>query len=215
MAMESSNTIIAAFTEEQVSRLTGVSQRQLRYWAGDDFFIPSIKVDDVGPASVRLYSFRDLVCLKVISSIRNDSGVPMSELRITKKRLSHLGADMWAKTTLYILGKRVVFDNPETGEKEEAGSGQGVLPKISLQVVTGQMENSVRRMRQRDSEAVGKIVQKRGVAQNQPVIAGTKIPVRSIQAFAKAGYSMVDINKQYPSITELDIEAAIKYKEVA
>ena len=212
--MESSNTIIAAFTEEQVSRLTGVSQRQLRYWAGDDFFIPSIKVDDVGLASVRLYSFRDLVCLKVISWIRNVSRVPLSELRITKKRLSHLGADMWAKTTLYVLGKRVVFDNPETGEREEVGSGQGVF-RIPLQVVTGEMENSVRRMRQRDSEAVGKIVQKRGVAQNQPVIAGTKIPVRSIQAFAKAGYSVVDINKQYPSITALDIEAAIKYKEVA
>ena len=64
-------------------------------------------------------------------------------LRAVKERLSHLGDDLWAKTTLYILGKEGCFDNPETGEKEEALSGQGVL-QFPLRVVTGNMEEAVR-----------------------------------------------------------------------
>ncbi|MER9895228.1 DUF433 domain-containing protein [Mesorhizobium sp. M0119] len=214
MPKANSNVVVSAFTEEQVVRLTGVSRRQLRYWATDKFFIPSIKMEDDSLAELRLYGFRDLLCLKIISSIRNESKVSFPELRKAKERLAHLGADMWAKTTLYVHRKKIVFDNPETGQKEETSTGQGVL-EIPLQVVAGKMEDAVRAMRQRDSQTIGKIDQKRGVAQNQPVIAGTRIPVRHIQAFHKAGYSVEDIRKQYPSLDVGDIAAAIKFKEVA
>jgi uncharacterized protein (DUF433 family) len=214
MTASASNPIIAAFTEEQVNRLTGISLRQLRYWAGDGFYVPSIKINDADLPNMRLYSFRDLVCLKVINALRNDAQIPLGELRATKDRLAHLGDDMWAKTTLYILGKKVVFDNPDTGEREETSSGQGVL-QIPLKVVTGQMEDDVRAMRARNAKSVGQIERKKGVAQNQPVISGTRIPVRSVKAFADAGYSVSEIKEQYPSLTEEDIRAAIDFKDVA
>lgn len=205
---------IAAFTEDQAAALTGVSKRQLRHWASTDFFKPSLSLDDDGLAGLRLYSFRDLVCLKVINALRNEAKIPFSELRETKLRLAHLGDGLWAKTVLYVLGKRVVFDNPDTGEKEEAVSGQGVL-QIPLRVVSGKMEDAVSALRCRKPSAIGKIERKRSVAQNQPVIAGTRITVRSIQAFAKAGYSAKEINEQYPDITLSDIEAAIHYEDAA
>jgi len=214
MAKADSNVVISAFTEEQVVRLTGVSRRQLRYWATDKFFVPSINMEDEALADLRLYSFRDLLCLKIISSIRNESKVSFPELRKTKARLSHLGDDMWTKTTLYVHRKKVVFDNPATGQKEEASTGQGVL-EIPLKVVTGKMEEAVRTMRQRDIASVGKIEQKPRIAQNRPFIAGTRIPVQNIQSFHKAGYSVPDIQKQYPSLSIEDIEVAIKFKEVA
>jgi uncharacterized protein (DUF433 family) len=214
MAKADSNVVITAFTEDQVVRLTGVSRRQLRYWATDKFFVPSIKMEDETLADLRLYSFRDLLCLKIISSLRNESKVSFPELRKTKDRLSHLGDDMWAKTTLYVHRKKVVFDNPATGQREEVSTGQGVL-EIPLQVVTGKMEDAVRAMRKRNSESIGKIDQKRGIAQNQPVIAGTRIPVRNIQAFHKAGYSIQEIQDQYPTLDAKDIAAAINFKEVA
>lgn len=213
MAGPDRNTLIAAFTEEQAERVTGVTRRQLRYWA-DGLFAPSIKVDSADLSSLRLYSFRDLVCLKVLNALRNDANVPLQEIRRTKDRLKDLGEHLWATTVLYVLGKKVVFDNPETGEKEEAASGQGVL-QIPLKIVAGQMQDAVQAMRGRSSDAHGKIEQKRGTSQNQLVISGTRIPVRSIQAFAKAGYSVGDINKQYPTLTKEDIEAAMSFKEVA
>jgi uncharacterized protein (DUF433 family) len=211
---QSPSAVVSAFTEAQVERLTGVSQRQLRYWASDGFYVPSLKVEEETLSGMRLYSFRDLVCLKVISELRNSSKIPLQEVKVTKERLAHLGDDLWAKTILYILGKRVVFDNPDTGEKEEASTGQGVL-QIPLKVVTGQMEEAVRTMRQRDKSSIGRIERKRGVAQNQPVVAGTRIPVRSIQSFSRAGCSVDEINKQYPGLAREDIEAAISYKDVA
>lgn len=214
MATQSQNAVVAAFTEAQVERLTGISQRQLRYWATNSFYVPKIIINDPDLPTMRLYSFRDLVCLKVIGAIRNDSKIPFSELKRTKERLAHLGDDLWAKTTLYILGKNVVFDNPETGEKEEASTGQGVL-QIPLKIVTGQMEQAVREMRQRPTDTIGRIEQKRGVAQNQPVISGTRIPVRIIQSLAKDGYSADEIVSQYPSLTSEDITAALMHNEVA
>lgn len=214
MSKPDSNVVISAFTEDHVQRLTGVSKRQLRYWASDGFYIPSLKFEGTGLSDARLYSFRDLVCLKVVNSLRNDSKIPLSELRATKDRLSHLGDDLWAKTTLYVLNRKVVFDNDNTGEKEEVSRGQGVL-QIPLKVVTGDMENAVYAMRQRSEQSIGKIEQKRGVAQNQPVVAGTRIPVRSIQAFAHAGYSIEAIIEQYPTLKKEDVESAILYKEVA
>ncbi|MFD2056539.1 DUF433 domain-containing protein [Mesorhizobium calcicola] len=214
MAQPDTNVVISAFTEDQVVRLTGVSRRQLRYWATDKFFIPSIKMEDEELAELRLYGFRDLLCLKIISSIRNESKVSFPELRKAKIRLAHLGEDMWAKTTLYVHRGKIVFDNPETGQKEETSTGQGVLG-IALKVVSGKMEDAVRAMRRRNSEVIGKIDGERGSAKKQPVIAGTRIPVRTIQSFHKAGYSVEDIQKQYPSLDLGDIEAAINFKEVA
>jgi uncharacterized protein (DUF433 family) len=125
---------------------------------------------------------------------------------------------MWAKTTLRVIpGKnpRVVFVNPETEEmEEEVVSGQGVL-QIPLLVVTGDMREAVRRMRQRDEASVGKFERRRGIAHNQIVIAGTRIPVRSVKAFADAGYSIEQIKREYPTLTDEDIRAAIRFNAAA
>ena len=74
--------IIAAFTRDQAARLTGVSQRQLRLWDAKGFFAPSLKLE--GGALASLYSFRDLLCLKVIHAIRNEAKIPFAELLKTK-----------------------------------------------------------------------------------------------------------------------------------
>lgn len=213
MSTASANPVVSAFTLDQASRLTGVSVRQLGYWANDGFFIPSVRMGEDTGISVRLYSFRDLVCLKVINVLRNEAQIPLSHLREVKESLSHLGDDMWAKTTLYILGRRVVFDNPETGKREDAGNGQGVL-QIPLVLVTGDMREAIRSMRRRESSNHGQIDLKRLGTKN-PVIAGTRIQVRTIQDFANAGYSVGQIIKQYPSLTEADVNAAISFRIAA
>lgn len=205
--------IVAAFTEEQAERVTGVSRRQMRYWARD-FFAPSIGIESSGLSGSRFYSFRDLVCLRILNALRNEAKVPLQELRRVREQLKALGDHLWATTTLYVLGKRVVFVNPENGGMEEVVSGQGVL-QIPLQIVAGRTEAAVEVMRGRKPGTIGLVERKRGVAQNQVVIAGTRVPVRSIQAFAQAGYSIGEINRQYPSLTTQDIEAAMGHAKVA
>jgi uncharacterized protein (DUF433 family) len=215
MAVRPSNNLITAYTQEQVERLTGVSRRQLRAWAtGDQFFAPGFQFADGTRPTLRLHYFLDLVGLKVVNALRNEAKVPFPELKRVKQKLSHLGEDLWSKTTLCVVGKRVVFVGPETGEKEEISGGQRVL-RIPLQVIAARMEDAARAMRQRKPDAIGKIEQRRGVAQNRPVIAGTRIPVSAIQEFHRASYSVDAISKQYPTLAHDDIRAAIAHEDVA
>mmetsp|Transcript_55489 Transcript_55489/g.76908 ORF Transcript_55489/g.76908 Transcript_55489/m.76908 type:complete len:214 (+) Transcript_55489:51-692(+) len=208
------DNVIRAFSEEHVERLTGISRNQLRYWDRTEFFVPSFADENRRRSFSRVYSFRDIVCLQVLNSLRNDAKVPLPHLREVKQKLAHLGEDMWVKTTLYVVKKRVVFVNPETDEKEDVLSGQLVL-QIPLKVVRGDMEKRVSDLWTRGKQQIGKVEKRRGVASNQPVVAGTRISVRAIQAFHEAGYSDERIQQQYPSLTISDIRAALAYKKVA
>lgn len=204
--------VIAAFSEEQAERLTGISKYQLRYWDRTKFFSPSYAEDDRRQSYSRVYSFRDVVCLNVLNTLRNSAGVSLPHLREVKDKLAHLGDDMWAKTTLYVLKKKVVFDNPETRKREEVVSGQRIL-QIPLEVVRGQVADAVKLLWARDKTKIGAVEQMRNVARNQPVVAGTRIPIRAIKNFAEAGYSVKKIIAEYPDLTPKDVEAAIAYKD--
>ncbi len=214
MSDKETKIVIAAFTENQVERLTGVSVLQLRHWDRSRFFVPSLAYEDRSQPLSRLYSFRDLVSLKILNSLRNEHKVSLQHLRQVKETLAHLGEDLWAKTKLYVLNKRVAFDNPETKAKEEILTGQGVM-EIALEVVTGDMKHAVDVMRSRDETQVGKIETKKGIARSKPVIAGTRIPVSTIKAFAEEGYTVQEIGKEFPTLTEADIVAAINFKDAA
>ncbi|HEV7319430.1 MAG TPA: DUF433 domain-containing protein [Ensifer sp.] len=210
---KTTKNVIAAFTEEQVERLTGVTVRQLRTWDRTKFFVPSLAYEDRSRPYARLYSFRDLACLKVLNALRNESSVSLQHLREVKKKLAHLGDDAWAKTTLYVLNKKVIFDNPETKSKEEIVSGQGIL-QIPLKVVTGELQSAVDAMRRRDESSVGKIERKRGTGA-AATISGTRIPVSAVKAFSDAGYSIDEILKEYPTLDRNDVIAAINYVDAA
>ena len=207
------NVVLAAFTEGEVSRLTGISPSQLRYWDRTSFFSPSFKSND-SPILSRMYSFRDLVCLQILNAIRNKSKVPLPHLREVKARLAHLGDDLWAKTTLYVLKEEVVFHNPETQDREVVTTGQKVL-EIPLAVMRAEMAARVQSMRKRDLDRFGKIERTKAVVQNQPVISGTRIQVSSVRAFHEAGYTVEQIIDEYPTLSEEDVKAALAYGKAA
>jgi uncharacterized protein (DUF433 family) len=208
------SNVVSAFSEEQVQRLTGITAAQLHYWDRTKFFVASLAEDDRKRPYSRVYSFRDLVCLKILNTLRNEVGVPLPHLREVKEKLAHLGDDVWARTTLWVLNRKVVFDNPETRQREEIVTGQGVL-QIPLKVVTSNMEQAVEDLWKRDESTIGKIRRKRGIAHNKPVVAGTRIPVSAIKAFHEDGYTIDQIREQYPVLTETDIRAALKHGEAA
>ncbi|GFO81387.1 MAG: hypothetical protein A49_10140 [Methyloceanibacter sp.] len=211
MSAPASNVVISAFTEDQVERLTGVSKAQLRNWDRSHFFHPSFADEDRRQAYSRIYSFKDLLSLQILGTLRNDLKISLQHLREVKEKLAHLGDDMWSKTTLYVVKKKVVFDNPETNEKEEVLTGQRIL-EIPLEVVRSRMETAVRKLNQRDQDEIGQVSRRRRVVQNKWVISGTRIPTRAIFDFHDAGYSVADILKEYPSLTQEDVEAAIRHE---
>jgi predicted RNase H-like HicB family nuclease len=60
-------------------RLTGLTQRQIDYWDRTHFIKPSVK-EATGYGSGRLYSFVDLVQLKVAKALK-DKGVSLQKIR--------------------------------------------------------------------------------------------------------------------------------------
>ncbi|SFZ83769.1 Uncharacterized conserved protein, DUF433 family [Devosia enhydra] len=208
MPAESSN-IVGAFTTVQAARLTGVSRRQLSAWHRNGFFSPSIIAGEARSAYTRFYSFRDLLSLKVLNQLRNETQVSMDHLKKVKNDLAHLGEDMWVKSTLYLLGKRVVIARDDDS-RHEAGSGQEVF-RIPLRVVVGGMRERIQEFNKRNSDEIGQIVRQRGVVHSQAVIAGTRIPVATIKEFADAGYTVPQILLEYPSLNEDDVEAALAF----
>jgi DNA-binding transcriptional MerR regulator len=68
------------FTAQQASQLTGCTQHQLRYWDRVDLIRPSIQSTGGRPGVRRLYSFRDLVALRVVRSLL-DNGMSVQRVR--------------------------------------------------------------------------------------------------------------------------------------
>ena len=210
--MVAPSNVIGAFSEEQAERLSGVSVSQLRRWDRQCFFQPSF-AQLRGVPYGRIYSFRDLVSLRVLNDLRNLKKIPLRHLREVSQKLSHLGEDKWTATTLYVLGKRVVYHNPRSRQREDVVSGQGVL-SIPLRVVIADTRRAVREMNNREGK-FGKIERSRFVSQNEAVIAGTRIPVATVKEFAAAGYSPRQIIREFPDLTEADVAAAVEYDVAA
>jgi uncharacterized protein (DUF433 family) len=210
--MSEGANVISAFTEDQVERLTGLSKSQLRRWDRTGFFCPSLAHENRRSPYSRIYSFVDIAALRVLSVLRRQYGVSLQHLREVSKKLGHLDSEGWTKTTLYVLNKKVNFDDPESGRQREVVSGQYAIG-LPLEKVMSDTVRDVKRLSERSADQVGKIEKKRYVSHNAAVVAGTRIPVRTIKHFWEDGYSVDDIISEYPSLTEADIKAAIAHKE--
>ena len=68
-----------AYDSKTASRIVGVSLRQIQYWDEQGFVHPSIKLAG-GRGTKRLYSFHDLVCLKVIKDL-TEHGFTLKKVR--------------------------------------------------------------------------------------------------------------------------------------
>src|ERR687884_1547393 len=68
------------FTAQEASRLTGCTPHQLRYWDKVELVCPSVQATRGRPGVRRLYSFRDLVALRMIRSLL-DGGMSLQKVR--------------------------------------------------------------------------------------------------------------------------------------
>jgi uncharacterized protein (DUF433 family) len=110
-----------------------------------------------------------------------------------------------------VLSKKVIFVERDTEKYREIVSRQYIID-MPLSVVISDTRRDIEALSDR-SHAAGKIEKARFVSHNALVIAGTCIPVATIKQFAEDGYSVEQILKEYPTLTEQDVRAAIKHKD--
>jgi DNA-binding transcriptional MerR regulator len=71
---------VDGFTSLQAGRFTGCTGNQLRYWDKIGLVKPTVQSTGGRPGVRRLYSFRDLVALKVVKSLL-DGGMSLQRVR--------------------------------------------------------------------------------------------------------------------------------------
>ena len=95
----------------EVTKIVGISYRQLDYWARTGLVRPSVR-DAQGSGSQRLYSFQDLATLKLIKRML-DSGVSLHRIREAMGTLKALKEPPLG-TTLVSDGSRIyAVESPE------------------------------------------------------------------------------------------------------
>jgi DNA-binding transcriptional MerR regulator len=103
----------------------GISYRQLDYWARTGLVEPSIR-PAAGSGSQRLYSFRDLVVLRVVKSLL-EAGVSLQNIRKAIDTLRAHGVDDLAGITLISDGTTVYECRSAEEIVDLLQGGQGVF----------------------------------------------------------------------------------------
>jgi uncharacterized protein (DUF433 family) len=204
--------VISAFSAEQVTKITGLTSRQLSYWDGLGFFKPEFSEVFGQGRSTRFYSFTDVVGLRVLSVLRNQHRISRQKLHKIAETLHRHSKRPWSDLKLMVCNGEVVFINPQTNQGEGAITGQYVMVPIIDHIK--HVKNAAAQLSQRTKDQIGQFAQHKRVAHNQRVLAGTRVPVRAIKRFLAAGYSPEDILIEYPSITRRDVEAVMKSLEI-
>jgi DNA-binding transcriptional MerR regulator len=106
-------------------RAAGISYRQLDYWARTGLVEPSIR-PAAGSGSQRLYSFRDLVVLRVVKSLL-EAGVSLRNIRKAIDTLRAHGVDDLAEITLISDGTTVYECRSPEEIVDLLRGGQGVF----------------------------------------------------------------------------------------
>lgn len=106
-------------------RVAGITYRQLDYWARTGLVEPSVR-SATGSGTQRLYSFRDILVLKVVKRLL-DTGVSLQQIRTAVEHLRERGVEDLAQITLMSDGASVYECTSADEVIDLVQGGQGVF----------------------------------------------------------------------------------------
>ncbi|PHQ52046.1 MerR family transcriptional regulator [Streptomyces cinnamoneus] len=118
----------------------GITYRQLDYWARTGLVEPSVR-PAYGSGSQRLYSFRDVVVLKIVKRLL-DTGVSLQNIRTAVQHLRTRGMDDLDRMTLMSDGATVYECTSPDEVVDLLQGGQGVFG-IAVGVVWRDVESAL------------------------------------------------------------------------
>lgn len=194
------------FSEDQVSALTGLSKRRLRYWDREHgFFSPEFTID-----GRRVYSFRDLVGLRTVAPLRER--VSLQQLRKIDEEIHKEHETPWASLKFYLAGKEIVYRDPRSERLYSATKPGERVIEIDLEEVRNETTVALREARRRSDAEIGTVSRRRNVMRGKAVLAGTRIPTELIWEYKNAGFSVDKILQGFPRLTREDVTQALAYE---
>ena len=106
-------------------RAAGITYRQLDYWARTGLVAPTVR-PATGSGTQRLYSFRDVLVLKVVKRLL-DTGVSLQQIRVAVSHLRDRGVEDLAQITLMSDGASVYECTSADEVIDLVQGGQGVF----------------------------------------------------------------------------------------
>jgi uncharacterized protein (DUF433 family) len=199
------------YDARRTAALSGVPRSTVYDWARKGVVAPSIS-----PEREKLWSYADLMALRVVSWLRHPKGLgaderPASAMRHVREALVQLdeqGLDLWdgraGASPLYVDPTgRIVIVTPDTAHD---ASGQGVLSDwLDL---LGPFEGTdgagpdLRRPREHLRIVPGKCA-------GEPHLDGSRLTTTTIAALAGRGYSLDDVVRLYPDESRESLAEAI------
>jgi DNA-binding transcriptional MerR regulator len=127
------------YAAPEVCKIVGITYRQLDYWARTELVTPSVR-DASGSGTQRLYSFQDLVTLRVIKNLL-DTGVSLQRVRTAVEHLHDMDKPVTG-VTLMSDGRGVYEAHSPEAVVDLLRSGQGVFA-IAIDRVWSDVEDAL------------------------------------------------------------------------
>lgn len=134
------------------SKAAGITYRQLDYWARTGLVVPSMRGAQ-GSGTQRLYSFRDILVLKVVKRLL-DTGVSLQQIRTAVEHLRERGTHDLAQITLMSDGASVYECTSADEVIDLVQGGQGVYG-IAVGRVWREVEGSLSELPAEHMESEG------------------------------------------------------------
>jgi DNA-binding transcriptional MerR regulator len=139
------------FRGPQACAIVGITYRQLDYWARTGLVRPELQ-DAKGSGTQRLYSFTDLVHLRVIKSLL-DTGVALPKIRKAIRYIADELKTPLENVTLMSDGRSIYAATSDSEIVDLLRKGQGVFA-IALGKVYGELKGAVGRIADVAAETV-------------------------------------------------------------
>ena len=129
------------FSGTKAATIVGITYRQLDYWARTDLIRPSL-ADASGSGSRRLYSYRDLLELRVIKSLL-DAGIKLESVRTAFEYLrTHLDDRHRQRPPGHQRQRRDPVRR-RAADRRHATRGQGVLNVLAIGGVKDDLDSTI------------------------------------------------------------------------
>ncbi len=125
----------------------GISYRQLDYWARTELVLPSIQ-SAAGSGSQRLYSFRDILVLKIVKRLL-DTGVSLQNIRKAVEHVKRSGVGDLESMTLISDGSSIYECTTPDEIIDLLAGGQGVFG-IAIGKVWQEVEGTLAHLQKED-----------------------------------------------------------------
>lgn len=143
------------YNSKRVKDLTGVTQRNLDYWVERGVIVPSIAVGR-GKGTERLYSFEDIVKVRVVKHLR-ETGLSLDKIQRALKKLKARDPNKDPLLEEYLIsdGKRVLH-HLEGGHLEDVlADGQFVLNIVRIGLIREETRKATLRLERKQTRLNG------------------------------------------------------------